>query len=118
MAVVLLTRAPLFGTESNTLAPQSNQFEFYETTYTSGTTQDWIMVPDRNGVSVTMTPTNSTAYLEATDSPPDVVKTGAPAAVTWPPGVVSSATTAFLEGFTAFRVVISSGASVQISAAV
>jgi hypothetical protein len=118
MAGVLLTRNPLFGTESNTLAPQANQFEFYETTYTTGTTQEWILVPDRNGVSVTLTPSNSTASIEATDSPPDVVKTGSPAAITWPVGVISAATTAFLQGFTAFRVNLATGASVKLSAAV
>ncbi len=118
MAVVLLTRAPLMGQESNTLAPQAPQFEFYETTYTTGTTQDWIMIPDRGGVSVTLTPTASTGSIETTDSPPDVIKAGNAVACTWGAGVVGAATTAFLLGFTAFRVNLATGSSLKISAAV
>ena len=115
---VYLTRNPLQGAASNTAAPNGSEFRWYEKTYTSGTTQEWIFIPDFDGVSVTLTPSASTASLDLTDSPPDVVQTGSPATVTWTPGVVAAATTALLQGFTAFRVNIATGASVKISARV
>ncbi len=113
---VFLTRNPLQGQESNTKAPNAPQFQFYEKTYTSGTTQEWILIPDIAGASVTLTPSASTASIDLTDSPPDVVLTGSPATVAWTPGTVGAATTAFLQGFVAFRVNIVTGSSVKISA--
>lgn len=115
---IYLTRNPLQGQESNTKAPNGSEFRWYEKTYTLGTTQEWIFIPDFDGVSVTLTPSASTASIDLTDSPPDVVQTGSPATVAWTPGTVGSATTALLQGFTAFRVNIVTGASVKISARV
>lgn len=116
MAVITLTRAPNNPSQySNTVTPQARQFEWYETTYTSTGAKDWFTIPDFYGVSVTLSFSSSSGSIEATDSPPDVVESGSPVVVTWPAGVVSTTTSEVLQGFTAFRVNVASGASVTLS---
>lgn len=116
MAIVSLTRNALMPYGSNTAEPGQKEYRFYEVTYTATGVQDWIKIPDFDGVSVTLSPSASTASIEVTDSPPDIIDAGTAAAVTWSPGVVSVATTATLQGFSAFRVNVATGASVKISA--
>ena len=118
MATVILSRNPGQPSPSNTLNPNGTQFQFYEKTYTTTGAQDWITIPDRDGVSVTLSFSASTGSIECTDSPPDVITGGSPVAVTWAPGVVGATTTQSLIGFTAFRVNVATGASVKLSAAV
>jgi hypothetical protein len=116
MATITLTRTPNQTSQvSNTVNPQARQFEWYETTYTTTGPQTWFTIPDFNGVSVTLSMSSSTASVECTDSPPDVVDSGSPVIVTWPAGVVGVTTSALLIGFTAFRVNVATGSSVKVS---
>lgn len=107
------------GELSNALIPvvpnKDNTYQWYEATYTTAGAQEWIYVPDMAPVSVTLTPSASTAQIEATDSPPSVVKAGTAATVAWTAGPVTAATTALLQGFTAFRVNITVGTTAKIS---
>lgn len=96
--------------------PLSTGYAFYEKTYTSGTTQEWVYLPVSGLASVTVSVSASTASIECTDSPPSVVEAGTAVTVTWPAGIVSTTTSAVLQGFTAFRVNIATGASVKLSA--
>ena len=113
---IYLTRNPLQGAASNTAAPNGSEFRWYEKTYAVAGTQEWIFIPDIDGVSVTLTPSTSTASLDLTDSPPDVINNGSPNTVKWSLGDVTAATTGFLQGFTAFRVNITVGTTAKISA--
>lgn len=116
MSVINLTRYPNQPSQvSNTVNPQSSQFQWYETTYTTTGQKDWFTIPDIVGVSVTLECTASTASIEATDSPPDTLAAGTPSFVTWPDGVISGTASELLQGFTAFRVNVASGASVRLS---
>jgi hypothetical protein len=112
-----LTNNPLQQGASYTTNPASTRLQFIEKTYTSGTTQEWIYLPESGYASVTLSVSASTASIECTDSPPDIVEGGGtPVAVTWPAGIVGATTTVLLQGFTALRVNIATGASVKISA--
>jgi hypothetical protein len=106
------------GELSNVLQPHAAQpnYQWYETTYTTAGAQEWVYCPDINPISVTLTPSGSTAQIEATDSPPSVVASGSPNVVTWSAGPVTAATTALLQGFTAFRVNITVGTNAKLSA--
>ena len=116
MPTINLTRAPNNPSQySNTVNPQARQFQWYETTYTTTGAKDWFTIPDLAGCSVTISMTSSTASVECTDSPPDIVDSGSPVAVLWPAGVVGVTTSAMLVGFTAFRVNVATGASVTLS---
>ena len=98
--------------------PGANQFQFYEKTYTTGTTQEIIYCPDRNGVSVTVSFTASTGSIEASDSSPTTLEAGNGVFTTWTAGVVGATTSAVLTGFTAFRANLATGAVMKISVAV
>jgi len=114
---IYLTRVPLQPGASNVDAPTAASFQFYEKTYTTGTTQEVIFCPDRGDVSVTASFTTSTGSIEATDSPPSVIAAGTAVWATWTPGVVGATTTAILSGFTAFRANLATGASMKVSVA-
>lgn len=105
---VYMTRNPLQPAGSNTVNPSlatNPQYQFYEKSYTSGTTQEWIYLPEGVfPIGVTLTPTGGTASLDVTDSPPDVVETGSAATTVWPVGIISAAVSTTLLGYTAFRV--------------
>jgi len=116
---VYLTRNPQYGGTSNTLAPTTQQnpmYEFYEKSYTSGTTQEWIYLPDGIfPIGVTVAPSAGSGSLDVTDSPPDVIEAGSASVSTWPPGVVAAAISTTLTGYTAFRVNRVSG-TIKVSA--
>ena len=103
---------------ANVDAPTASQFQFYEKTYTTGTTQEIIYCPDRNGVSVTVSFSASTGSIEASDSSPTAIAAGTGVFATWTAGVVGATTSAILTGFTAFRANLATGASMTISVAV
>jgi hypothetical protein len=114
---VYLTRVPLQPGASNVDAPTASAFQFYEKTYTTGTTQEVIFCPDRGDVSVTASFSTSTGSIEATCSPPSVVTAGTAVWSTWTPGVVGATTTAILTGFVAMRANLATGSFIKISVA-
>lgn len=112
-----LTNNSLQQGSSYTTNPAASRWQFVEKTYTSGTTQEWIYLPESGIASVTLSVSASTASVECTDSPPDIVEGGGtPVTIAWPAGIVSATTTILLQGFTAFRVNIATGTSVKVSA--
>ena len=116
-SLIYLTRVPLNPGVSNVDAPTASSFQFYETTYTTGTDQEVLFCPDRGDVSVMLSFSASTGSIKATCSPPSVVIAGNATWITWTPGVVGATTTAILTGFTAFRAVLATGASMKLSVA-
>ena len=115
---IYLSRNTLMPGCANVDAPTASQFQFYEKTYTTGTTQEIIYCPDRLGVSVTVSFTASTGSIEATNSSPTTIAAGTAVWTTWTPGVVGATTSAVLTGFVAFRANLASGAVMNISVAV
>jgi hypothetical protein len=101
---------------SNTLAPEpsSGPFSFYEKTYSSGTNQEAIYLPDMQGASVTLTISSGSGSIQGTDSPPDIIEAGTASWVSWSFGTVSATQGALVTGYTAIRAVLASG-SVKIS---
>lgn len=110
-----LTTTPLQPGSAFPDNPNSKSYQFYEQTYSSGTTQEWIYLPLTGNASVTLSFTAATGSVECTDSPPSVVEAGSPVIVTWPAGVVGATTSIVLNGFTAFRVNKATGTSVKLS---
>ena len=115
---VYLSRNPQMPGAANVDAPTAATFQFYEKTYTTGTTQVPIYAPDRGNVSVTVSFSSSTGSIEATDSSPTAIEAATAVWNTWPLGVVGATSTALLTGFTAFRANLATGASMTISVAV
>ena len=107
MASVYLTRNPKQPAVSNNEAGPG-PYQFYEVTYSSGTTQDWIYTPDAGKVGINLVNTSAgTGAVEYTCSPPSIIEAGT-AAVIAQAGV--TATTLYTpECITAFRVNRTSG---------
>lgn len=110
-----LVRNPNNPGASNTARPGDSTFQFYEASYTTGTTQEWIYLPDAIfPIGVTLSISSGIASLDVTDSPPDVIEAGNASTTTWPVGSVTTSISTTLTGYTAFRVNRSSG-TIKIS---
>lgn len=106
---VYLTRNAIQPGNNNVDAPGVGPFQMYEKAYTSGTTQEWIYAPDFGSFGVVLGLTSAgTGAIEKTCSPPSVIEAGN-ASVVAVTGVTAS-TFYLLEGITAFRVNMTSGA--------
>jgi hypothetical protein len=107
MASVYLTRNPKQPAVSNAESPVG-PYQFYEVTYTTGTTQDWIYTPDAGKVGIVLGLVSAgTGAVEYTCSPPSVVEAGSASVISLA-GV--TATTQYTpEAITAFRVNRTSG---------
>ena len=107
MSVYIARNAQLPGS-SNTANPSlatNPQYQFYEKSYTAGTTQEWIYLPDGVlPIGVTLAPSAGSASIDVTDSPPDVIEAGSASVSTWGIGIVAAAVSTTLTGYTAFRV--------------
>ena len=114
-----LTRAPQHPAVSNTAAPNGpGLWQYYEKTYLATGQQEWIYIPDATfpaGVVVSGSGSWS-AYVIATDSPPDIIAAGTAVTYTWPVGTVTATTNATIQGATAIAVyVVLLGTNVKIS---
>jgi hypothetical protein len=109
---------------ASTFESPNGPFKWVDATYTIPGAQDWIMLPDREPVSFTLTfPTGGSAYLEMTDCPPNEVLMNIPAAsyppkaplypyasiVDWGQGIATSQVSGTLTGWTAIRLQLCSG---------
>ena len=108
-----LTRTPSTRTSSTVAGNPSDPLQFIELTYNDSVTggRDWIYLPDAvSSISTCVSGTGSwSAFVEATDSPPDVVDAGNAVTFPWPLGTVSATNATTLMGATAVRINIVSG---------
>jgi hypothetical protein len=115
MASYNLTRTPNVRVSNTVPGNPEDPLQYVEITYSDGITggRDWIYLPDAAfPVGITVSGTGSwSAYIEGTDSPPDVVDAGSAVAYTWPLGTVSTTSSTTIVGATAIRLNIASGAA-------
>jgi hypothetical protein len=123
MAYVLARNTPGIH-KSNTDGPASASgatelVQWYELAYTSTGAQEWVYLPDAMfPVGVTLSGSGAwVATVEATDSPPDVVKAGSAVAYAWPLGTQTATNaSATLTGATAVRANVTTvGTNVKLS---
>jgi hypothetical protein len=119
MSVYLRREYTNLAQNSNTIsgAVSGSPWKYYQATYTTNATQEWIYLPDGTdvvGVSLSFAG-GGTASIDVTDSPPDLVEAGTAVAITWPLGSLTVNTSTTLQGYTAFRVVKTAGTSVTVS---
>jgi hypothetical protein len=115
---VILTRSASYPLGSNTAGVSTTaqpQYKYYSKTYTTGTTQESIYLPDTSNVGVMIVPTGGAAQVEFTTDPVDVVETGTPTWVIGTPGSVTVATFASITGPTAIRVNMTAATSCKIT---
>lgn len=106
------------GNYSNLAAPGSRAFNSWEYTYTTTGAQEWIVLPDTGVAGVVVSfPSAGTAYVEATDSPKEMIMgivSGTPEPYQWPNGTVSATTNTIIQGANAVRLNVVSGTAVKL----
>lgn len=113
MSVYLRREFSNIAQNSNTISGSipNGPFKYYEVSYSAGSTQDWIYLPDVGTISVSLGLTSGAGVctIETTDSPPDIIEAGTALAISSTLGSLSADTTFNLTGFSAFRINRSSG---------